>query len=148
MFSATFPTEIQRIASKYLDNYLYVVVGMVGGACSDVTQEFLQVAKFDKRKKLIEILKSQSMLCSLKLHFRDLTIFFILARGTKIIVFVETKKTADFLAALLSDSQLSSTSIHGDRFQEQREAALKEFRTGKRDILVATNVAARGLGKD
>ena len=69
-----------------------------------------------------------------------------LAKGTKVIVFVEFKKTADFLAALLSDSELSSTSIHGDRFQEQREAALKEFRTGKRDILVATNVAARGLG--
>jgi probable ATP-dependent RNA helicase DDX4 len=45
MFSATFPTEIQRIASKYL----YLVVGMVGGACSDVTQELLQVPKFHQR---------------------------------------------------------------------------------------------------
>jgi probable ATP-dependent RNA helicase DDX4 len=72
--------------------------------------------------------------------------YLFLAKGTKVIVFVEFKKTADFLAALLSDSELSSTSIHGDRFQEQREAALKEFRIGKRDILVATNVAARGLG--
>jgi len=59
MFSATFPQEIQTIASKYLDNYLYVVVGMVGGACTDVSQEFLQVSKFDKRKTLIDILQKQ-----------------------------------------------------------------------------------------
>jgi superfamily II DNA/RNA helicase len=57
-----------------------------------------------------------------------------------------SRKRLDFLATLLSDSELSSTSIHGHRYQEQREAALKEFRIGKRDILVATNVAARGFG--
>jgi superfamily II DNA/RNA helicase len=61
MFSATFPTEIQRIAAKYLDNYLYVVVGMVGGACADVSQQFIQISKFEKRDKLMEILRAQGM---------------------------------------------------------------------------------------
>lgn len=60
-------------------------------------------------------------------------------------MFVETKKTADFLAALLSDTKISSTSIHGDRLQSERETALRDFRSGKRKVLVATSVAARGL---
>lgn len=63
----------------------------------------------------------------------------------RILVFVETKKTADFLASLLSETKISSTSIHGDRLQSEREAALRDFRSGKRKVLIATSVAARGL---
>lgn len=63
----------------------------------------------------------------------------------RILVFVETKKTADFLASLLSETKISSTSIHGDRLQSERETALRDFRSGKRKVLVATSVAARGL---
>jgi probable ATP-dependent RNA helicase DDX4 len=63
----------------------------------------------------------------------------------RILVFVETKKTADFLASLLSETKISSTSIHGDRLQREREEALRDFRTGKRKVLIATSVAARGL---
>lgn len=60
-------------------------------------------------------------------------------------MFVETKRTADFLASLLSETKISSTSIHGDRLQSERETALREFRSGKRKVLIATSVAARGL---
>lgn len=63
----------------------------------------------------------------------------------RILVFVETKKTADFLASLLSETTISTTSIHGDRLQSERETALREFRSGKRKVLIATSVAARGL---
>lgn len=63
----------------------------------------------------------------------------------RILVFVETKKTADVLASFLSDVKMSSTSIHGDRLQREREEALRDFRSGKRKILIATSVAARGL---
>lgn len=57
MFSATFPEEIQRLATKFLKNdYLFLAVGIVGGACSDVEQKFYQVQKFDKRNKLTELL--------------------------------------------------------------------------------------------
>lgn len=60
-------------------------------------------------------------------------------------MFVETKKTADYLASLMSETKISSTSIHGDRLQREREEALRDFRTGKRKVLIATSVAARGL---
>jgi len=70
-----------------------------------------------------------------------------LVEGTKTIVFVELKRTADFIAAFLSETQIGSTSIHGDRLQAERETALRDFRNGKFNILVATSVAARGLGK-
>jgi len=61
-------------------------------------------------------------------------------------VFVETKRTADFLASYLSDSDIPTTSIHGDRMQRERELALCDFKTGRMTVLVATAVAARGLG--
>ena len=66
--------------------------------------------------------------------------------NSKIMVFVETKRNADFLAAFLSDQGQPTTSIHGDRLQSERELALRDFRTGRMRLLVATAVAARGLG--
>lgn len=63
-------------------------------------------------------------------------------------VFVETKRNADFLASYLSDNNINSTSIHGDRLQRERECALRDFKMGRRNILVATGVAARGLDID
>lgn len=68
------------------------------------------------------------------------------ADGKRILVFVETKRTADFIAALLSDQQTLTSSIHGDRQQREREEALDNFKSGRHCILVATAVAARGLG--
>ncbi len=63
----------------------------------------------------------------------------------KTIVFVQLKRTADVIAALLSSAGLSSTSIHGDRLQKQREEALRMFKKGSTPILIATSVASRGL---
>lgn len=62
-------------------------------------------------------------------------------------VFVETKSAADRLAVFLSESEHPTTSIHGDRKQSQREEALRDFKSGKMKVLIATAVAARGLGK-
>ncbi|XP_066470467.1 probable ATP-dependent RNA helicase DDX4 [Tiliqua scincoides] len=126
MFSATFPEEIQRLAGEFLKTeYLFVVVGQVGGACSDVQQTILQVNQYDKRNKLVEILSG--------------------IRDKRTMVFVETKKKADFLATFLCQENISTTSIHGDREQREREEALHYFRSGKCPVLVATSVAARGL---
>lgn len=61
MFSATFPEEVQRLAAKFLHDYIFVTVGIVGGACTDVEQIFYQVDKFKKRNKLIEILKEGTL---------------------------------------------------------------------------------------
>lgn len=62
MFSATFPEEIQHLAYKFLDNYLFLTVGIVGGACADVEQRFHQVAKYEKRDKLNELLTAEGKL--------------------------------------------------------------------------------------
>merc|ERR1719402_583599 len=126
MFSATFPAEVQSSAGEYLNTYLMIVVGIVGGACKDVKQEFYEVSKYDKREKLKEILQE----CNPK---------------DKTLVFVKTKKNADFIATHLSGEGFPTTSIHGDRLQREREEALYDFRSGKMAILVATAVAARGL---
>jgi len=81
MFSATFPDEIQVAAMEFLHNYLFLAVGLVGGPCSDVAQAFYEVAKFDKREKLEELLQDPE---------RD--------PKERTLIFVETKRNADFLA--------------------------------------------------
>ncbi|XP_073511210.1 probable ATP-dependent RNA helicase DDX4 isoform X2 [Phyllobates terribilis] len=127
MFSATFPPEIQQLARNILKpDYVFVVVGQVGGACSDVEQQIIEVDEYGKRDKLLEILQS-------------------IGEKERTMVFVKTKKKADFLATLLCQEKIKATSIHGGREQREREMALKSFRTGQRPVIVATSVAARGL---
>lgn len=75
-----------------------------------------------------------------------LFIFIILDENQRTIVFVEEKRVADFTATYLSEMDLPTTSIHGDREQSERELAFNDFRTNKMKILVATAVGARGLG--
>ncbi|XP_050533346.1 ATP-dependent RNA helicase vasa-like isoform X2 [Daktulosphaira vitifoliae] len=127
MFSATLSSDVQQMAKSYLNSdYIFVVVGEIGGACKDVVQTILKIDKFEKKKKMCDFLKEMDD-----------------CRGT--IVFVEQKRTADFIAAYLSESDFPTTSIHGDREQPEREQALRDFKTNKMKILVATAVAARGL---
>ena len=58
MFSATFPQQIQLLAKEFLNNYVFIAVGTVGGANCDITQVIHEISKYDKRDKLTEILKS------------------------------------------------------------------------------------------
>lgn len=125
MFSATFPAEIQKLACEFLKNYIFLTIGILGGACTDVQQNFYELTRKEKRKKLTELLNEGD------------------PQGT--LVFVERKADADFLAVFMSNTTHSTTSIHGDRLQSQRELALREFKQGVRKVLIATSVAARGL---
>lgn len=59
MFSATFPEDIQHLAGNYLHEYIFLTVGIVGGACSDVTQTVIATTRFEKRNKLMEILDNE-----------------------------------------------------------------------------------------
>lgn len=130
LFSATFPDQIQSFASKFLrKEYLFIKVGIVGGACSDVTQRIVEVEQAESKKtaQLETIVKDVA-----ETHQRTL-------------VFVETKRKADFIACMLSQTQIPTTSIHGGRLQPEREKALSDFKLGVCPILVATSVAARGL---
>lgn len=61
MFSATFPEEIQRLAGEYLNNYLFLSIGTVGGANTDVSQHLFEVDRMSKREKLVEILTDSGM---------------------------------------------------------------------------------------
>ncbi|XP_077318842.1 putative ATP-dependent RNA helicase DDX4 isoform X4 [Lithobates pipiens] len=94
MFSATFPSSIQSLAKNILKpDYLFVVVGQVGGACSDVEQVVMEVEEFGKKDKLMEILQETG--------------------SERTMVFVKTKKKADFIATFLCQEKVPSTSIHG-----------------------------------
>ncbi|KAI1280904.1 cAMP-specific 3',5'-cyclic phosphodiesterase, isoforms N/G [Halotydeus destructor] len=127
MFSATFPEDVQRLAAEFLaDDYVFLAVGVVGAANTDVDQNLQKVPKFEKRKALQALLGNTDI--------KDRTM-----------IFVEQKTTADFLAGFLSQTGYMATSIHGDRHQSQREEALRDFRTGRMPVLVATSVASRGL---
>lgn len=125
MFSATFPHEIQRLASDFLKDYLFLTVGRVGSAAKDITQTIEYVEEQDKDPFLIRFLNT-------------------IEEGL-VLVFVETKRAADSLEYKLSMKGFPTTSIHGNRSQREREDALHSFRTGATPILVATDVAARGL---
>lgn len=126
MFSATFPDDIKELAAQFLHEYVFLTIGTVGAACQDVEQTLYEVARTDKREKLLELFGAED--------------------PTGTMVFVGTKRNADFLATILSEKKYPTTSIHGDRLQSQREGALRDFKTNKMKILIATAVAARGLG--
>jgi len=125
LFSATFPKEIQRMASDFLNDYIFLTVGRVGSSHALITQNVVRCK--DYREKT-------TMLLDLVQAVPGLTL-----------VFVETKRAADQLEDFLCRAERPATSIHGDRTQQEREAALKSFRAGRTPILVATDVAARGL---
>jgi ATP-dependent RNA helicase DDX3X len=131
MFSATFAKEVQRMASDFLTDYVFITVGRVGSASELVQQDVIYAS--DQRQKnqhLSRVLNAGSEK---------------LPPGGLAIVFVETKKSADELEMELYQNGVKVTAIHGDRSQTQREEALSAFKTGANPVLVATDVAARGL---
>lgn len=127
LFSATFPEEIQRLAQDFLYQYYFLRVGRVGSTTDFITQKIIWVDDSDKRSVLLDLLSSVEGLT---------------------LIFVETKRGADNLEDFLWSKGFPVSSIHGDRTQQERERALYNFRTGKNRILVATDVAARGLDVD
>ncbi|XP_033149891.1 ATP-dependent RNA helicase bel [Drosophila busckii] len=132
MFSATFPKQIQELASDFLSNYIFLAVGRVGSTSENITQTLLWVYDQDKRSYLLDLLSS----------IRDGPEY---SKDNLTLIFVETKKGADSLEEFLYQCKHPVTSIHGDRTQKEREEALRCFRSGDCPILVATAVAARGL---
>ena len=124
MFSATFPQTIQVLAAELMRDYIFLSVGRVGSTTDNITQYLYQVEDDNKREAL------DSQLINIK---------------GLVLIFVETKRSADYISEYLKRNDYSCTSIHGDRPQIEREKALHNFKTGKLSILVATDIAARGL---
>jgi len=129
MFSATFPKEIQDLALDFLDpTYLWIGVGRVGTASSNVDQRFADVSTADDEGKFAQLIEK------------------VKAEGQgKTLIFANAKATVDDLAWRLSDSRIRTSQIHGGLTQAARDRALNDFRNGRIGVLVATDVAARGL---
>jgi len=127
LFSATFPDEIQRLAQDFLLDYIFLKVGRIGSTTEFITQRVIQVDDRDKKEVLVDLLE----------QIQGLTL-----------IFVETKRNCDYIEDFLYDQGYPCVGIHGDRNQREREQALSSFRTERTPILVATDVAARGLDID
>ncbi|CAL9751707.1 unnamed protein product [Musa acuminata subsp. burmannicoides] len=132
LFSATFPQEIQRLASDFLSNYVFLTVGRIGSSTDLISQRVEYVPDVDKRGRLVDLLHAQR---ENGIHSKQLLT----------LVFVETKRAADSLERWLSKNGFPATSIHGDKTQPERERALRSFKSGATPVMVATDVASRGL---
>jgi len=125
LFSATFSPEIKRLANSYLQDPVTIEVARSNATASTVEQHFYSVEGEDKRHALHQILKERS----LKQAF----------------VFVNSKLGCARLARSLEREGLKTTALHGDKSQDERLKSLESFKSGEVDLLVATDVAARGL---
>ncbi|KAJ2356469.1 mRNA splicing protein prp28 [Coemansia sp. RSA 2618] len=127
MFSATMPPIVERMARKYLRKPATVTIGVAGKAVDTVEQRVEFIGSEDKRR--------QRLLALLGQH----------GSAPPIIVFVNLKKNVDLLGTALTRARYSVATLHGGKTQEQREQALLRLRNGDADILVATDVAGRGI---
>ncbi|CAH2099483.1 unnamed protein product [Euphydryas editha] len=125
MFTATMPPAVERLARSYLRRPAIVYIGSVGKPVDRTEQIVYMIGENEKRRKLTEILQ----------------------RGVEppIIIFVNQKKGADVLAKGLEKLSFNACTLHGGKGQEQRDFALASLKNGSKDILVATDVAGRGI---
>jgi ATP-dependent RNA helicase RhlE len=128
LFSATMPKEIVRLADSLLKNPVKVSVTPVSSAAPKIEQSLYMVPKMTKPAMLIHLLEESKV--------------------QRAVVFTKTKHGADRLQKRLVRAGVSATAIHGNKAQNQRDRALLGFKTGKVRVLVATDVAARGLDVD
>eukprot|EP01156_Anaeramoeba_ignava_P020215 Anaeramoba_ignava/c14187_g1_i1.p1 GENE.c14187_g1_i1~~c14187_g1_i1.p1 ORF type:complete len:363 (-),score=111.64 c14187_g1_i1:299-1387(-) len=127
LWSATWPKEVQSLADQFTSNPLRVNIGSLDlSANKNVEQVIHVVEKNEKKEKFVSLLNE------------------IYKKG-KILVFVETKSYVDELCAFLKSQRFRVLGIHGDKKQSQREYVLRNFRDGHDSILIATDVASRGL---
>jgi ATP-dependent RNA helicase RhlE len=125
LFSATMPSTVKALANSILRNPEYVEVGERQNPVETVSQQVCSVRQADKMNLLVHVLETETI--------------------ENVIVFSRTKHRADRIARQLSRKGFSTTVLHSNRSQSQRERALKGFRNGQFQILVATNIAARGI---
>ena len=127
LFSATMPDEVLKLAADLVKTPKYIEIGRLGGPARTITHTVETVEARDKPQWLARFLKQ--------------------ADGPTL-VFVRTKHGADRLARQLHQLGVKAVALHGDRSQEQRMAAVEGFRSGRHKVLVATDIAARGLDID
>lgn len=124
MFSATMPQNIIKLSQKYLDKPVHIAVGSTTEPTAQIKQESRMTSPSEKFPNLLKELES---------------------RAGSIIIFVKTKIGADQLADRLKRNDHFASAIHGDLNQRKRDEAIRDFRNKRNRILVATDIAARGL---
>ena len=125
LFSATFSPEIRRLAQSYLQDPITVEVAARNATASTVEQRFYSVSDDDKRRVVRQLLRDREL--------------------TQAIVFVNSKLGAARLARSFERDGLKTAALHGDKSQDERLKSLDAFKRGEVELLVATDVAARGL---
>jgi superfamily II DNA/RNA helicase len=125
LFSATFSPEIRRLANSYLQDPVLVEVARPNATATNVEQRFYSTVDEDKRRVVTQLLRTRGL--------------------TQALVFVNSKLGAARLARSFERDGLKTAALHGDKSQDERLKSLASFKAGKVDLLVATDVAARGL---
>ena len=128
LFSATMPKSIADLAGSFLNNAVKVDVSPKEITVDRIAQKIMFVRKSDKRRLLVEIIKREKV--------------------GKAIVFTRTKHGANRLVKQLGQSRIEAAAIHGNKSQSARTKALESFKSGKINVLVATDIASRGIDVD
>jgi ATP-dependent RNA helicase DDX5/DBP2 len=130
LWSATWPRSIQGLARDFLRDPIQVNIGSLElTASKNVTQIIKVMGEYDKKRALYDTLERAM-------------------DGSKVIIFAATKRTCDSLTRDLRQDGWPARAIHGDKSQSERDWVLDEFRSGKTPLMIATDVASRGLGTD
>jgi ATP-dependent RNA helicase DDX5/DBP2 len=128
LFSATWPKEVQRLAMDFQHDFIQVNIGSMDlTANHNVAQHVEVCTDFEKRGKLVKHLDQISQ------------------ENAKVLIFVGTKRVADDLTKFLRQDGWPALAIHGDKAQQERDWVLAEFKSGRSPIMLATDVASRGL---
>jgi len=131
LWSATWPKEVQSLARDFQKNPIQVNIGSLNLSANHRVRQIVHLcSEFEKRPLLVKNLES------------------IMSTGSasgKTLIFTSTKKAADEITYHLRTSRFPALALHGDKSQNERDYVLREFRSGKANVMVATDVAARGL---
>lgn len=125
LFSATMPEAIKRLAKKILKDPEFITVTKSETTNRDIEQQYYVIEEYERDDATVRLIDAQE--------------------ATKTIIFCRMKKEVDRLATTLISHGYLAKGLHGDMEQNQREEVIKSFRAGKIDMLIATDVAARGL---
>ncbi|KAK3775726.1 hypothetical protein RRG08_044784 [Elysia crispata] len=129
MWSATWPKEVRRLAEDFLHGYIQINIGALQLTANHNILQIIDVCmEFEKEDKLVKLLTE-----------------IMQEKENKTIIFVETKRKADDISRRMRRDGWPVICIHGDKSQMERDWALQEFRSSKTPILIATDVASRGL---
>ncbi|XP_057657012.1 ATP-dependent RNA helicase p62-like [Diorhabda carinulata] len=134
MWSATWPKEVMRLANDFMNDAIYINIGSTHLSANHNIVQIVDVCQeHEKENKLTDLLQEISDGCE---------------PGSKTIIFAETKKKVDYITNGIRQIGWPAVAMHGDKSQQERDYVLRQFRNGKATILVATDVAARGLDVD